>query len=96
MNDIWSSRTIQKLKGPDKKPFLQRPTGEARFLFGLAVDGYNPFHNKTAKQVVTSTGFWIILYNLPPHLRYLLENMCYIGSAPGPTGPTIGRLNSFI
>lgn len=96
MSDIWSSPKIRNLKGPDKKPFLERPSGEARFLFGFAVDGFNPFHNKTAKQVVTSTGFWLILYNFPTHLRYQFENMCYIGSAPGPKGPTVGRLNPFI
>ncbi|KAJ7124136.1 hypothetical protein C8R43DRAFT_834925, partial [Mycena crocata] len=82
MTDIWSSPTIKNLKGPDGKPFLEAAIGEGRYLFSLAVDGFNPFHNKTAKLVVSSTGFFIVLLNFPPHLRYLFENMCYVGSAP--------------
>lgn len=97
MGDLWSSPAIQDLKGPDgSKLFLKAPNGEGRYLVSYAVDGFNPFHNKTAKQVVTTTGFWLILFNFPIHLRYLLENMCYVGSAAGPNGPTVGRLNPFL
>lgn len=96
MSDIWSSPAIQELKGPDGKPFLEGPNGEARLLFGFATDGFNPFYNKTAKQVVTTTGFWLILYNFPPHQRFLFENMCYLGSAAGPNGPTVGRMIPFM
>ncbi|KAJ7429510.1 hypothetical protein B0H11DRAFT_2265471 [Mycena galericulata] len=69
MTDIWSSPAIISLKGPDGKPFLdpQRRAGEGRFLFSLATDGFNPFHMKTAKQVVTTTGFWVLQgHTVPP------------------------------
>ncbi|KAF8160468.1 hypothetical protein K438DRAFT_1495782, partial [Mycena galopus ATCC 62051] len=82
MSDIWGSPTIKSLKGPDGKSFWIYPEGEGRFLFSFAVDGFNPFHNKEAKQVVTSTGFFLVLLNFPTHLRHLFENMCYLGSAP--------------
>lgn len=96
MSDIWSSPAIRDLKGPDGKPFLEGPKGEGRYLFSFAVDGFNPFHNKEAKQVVTSTGFFLILLNFPPPMRHLFENMCLLGTAPTPTSPTVGRLNPFI
>ncbi|KAJ7041267.1 hypothetical protein C8F04DRAFT_947486, partial [Mycena alexandri] len=51
VTDIWGSTAIKDLKGPDGKPFLKGPKGELRLLFGFAVDGFNPFHNKEAKQV---------------------------------------------
>lgn len=96
MTDIWSSPAIKDLKGPDGKPFLEGPKGEGRYLLSFAVDGFNPFHNKEAKQVVTSTGFWAILLNFPPPLRHLFENMCLLGNAPSPNSPTVGRLNPFV
>ncbi|KAK6997497.1 hypothetical protein R3P38DRAFT_2453289, partial [Favolaschia claudopus] len=51
---------------------------------------------KTAKQNVTCTGFFAVLLNFPPHLRYLIENMCLLGVGPGPFGPTYGRYNPFL
>ncbi|KAJ7447354.1 hypothetical protein B0H11DRAFT_1658847, partial [Mycena galericulata] len=96
MSDIWGSPAIKALRGPDGNPFFEVPVGESRYLFSIAVDGFNPLHNKTAKQVVTSTGFWLVLLNFPTHLRYLFENMCFLGAGPGPTGPTVGRLNPFL
>ncbi|KAJ7479315.1 hypothetical protein B0H11DRAFT_1642012, partial [Mycena galericulata] len=82
MSDIWGSPAIKALRGPDGKPFFEVPVGESRYLFSIAVDGFNPFHNKTAKQVVTSTGFWLVLLNFPTHMRYLYENMCFLGAGP--------------
>ncbi|KAJ7454114.1 hypothetical protein FB451DRAFT_1049806 [Mycena latifolia] len=96
MSDIWSSPEIQNLKGPDGKPFLEGPEGEGRYLFSFATDGFNPYQNKQAKQQVTSTGFWAILLNFPIHLRYLFENMCHLGTGPGPYSPSVGRLNPFL
>ncbi|KAJ7615304.1 hypothetical protein B0H17DRAFT_965917 [Mycena rosella] len=92
MSDIWSSPTIKNLTGPDGKPFLEGAEEEGRFLWSFATDGFNPFHNKEAKQVVTSTGFWAILLNFPTHLRYLFENMCFLGAAPGPNSPASGAI----
>ncbi|KAF8163876.1 hypothetical protein K438DRAFT_1775785 [Mycena galopus ATCC 62051] len=46
--------------------------------------------------VVTSTGFFLVLLNFPTHLRHLFENMCYLGSAPTPNSPSVGRLNPFM
>ncbi|KIM43800.1 hypothetical protein M413DRAFT_68615, partial [Hebeloma cylindrosporum] len=59
-----------------------------RLVFSLSVDSFNPFHNKTAKQTVSSTGIWMVVLNLPQHLCYLPENMYLAGVIPGPDKPS--------
>ena len=88
IDDIWRSAAFRDLKGPDGMPFLPAPLGEGRLIFSLSVDSFNPFHNKTAKQSVSSTGIWLVLLNFPQHLRYLKENMCAVGVIPGPDKPS--------
>jgi hypothetical protein len=89
MSDIWASPTISKLRGRDGKPFFNydKDDEEIRFLFTLAGDGYNPFHNTTAKQNIRSMGFWIVLLNFPPDQRFRFNNVFYLGSLPPKTPP---------
>lgn len=88
VHDIWSSGVFKNLKGPSGEPFVPGPEGEGRIIFSLSVDSFNPFHMKTAKQTVSSTGIWMVLLNLPQHLRYLQENMYLAGVIPGPDKPS--------
>lgn len=62
----------------------------------MSVDSFNPFHNKTAKQSVSSTGIWLVLLNLPQHLRYLQENMYLAGVIPGPNKPSLSDIYHYI
>ncbi|RDB25398.1 hypothetical protein Hypma_008131 [Hypsizygus marmoreus] len=48
---------------------------------------------KIAKQSASSTGIWLVLLNLPPHLRYLPENMFLAGVIPGPGKPSLDQIN---
>ncbi|TFY82685.1 hypothetical protein EWM64_g1325 [Hericium alpestre] len=95
--DIWDARTFAAFLGPDGKSFL-RPdnAGESRLVFSLNVDGFNPFGTKAAKQSVSVTGIYMVCLNLPPHLRYLPENMYLVGVVPGPSKPSHGELNHFL
>lgn len=88
IHDIWSSKVFKDLKDADGAAFFPGPTEELRLVFSLSVDGFNPFHMKTAKQTVSSTGIWMVLLNLPQHLRYLHENMYVAGVIPGPDKPS--------
>ncbi|KAJ3513964.1 hypothetical protein NLJ89_g2648 [Agrocybe chaxingu] len=88
ISDIWSSPVFQDLKDANGAPFFPAPTGEGRLVFSLSVDSFNPFYNKTAKQTASSTGIWMVLLNLPQHLRYLHENMYVAGVIPGPGKPS--------
>jgi hypothetical protein len=93
VDDIWQSDVFLHLKDSTDHPFFASPNEEGRLVFGLAVDSFNPFHNKQAKQKVSSTGIWLVLLNLPPHLRYLPENMCLVGVLPGPKKPSLDEMN---
>ena len=66
--DIWRSRILSSLKDADGQPFLPGAKGEGRLVFSLSVDSFNPFHMKTAKQSASSTGIWLVVLNLSPHL----------------------------
>lgn len=96
VSDIWTSNVFSNLKDSDGGPFLPGPNGEGRLVFSLSVDSFNPFHNKTAKQSVSSTGIWMVLLNLPQHLRYLHENMYVAGVIPGPDKPSKEDIYTYI
>jgi len=82
VDDILHSKLFQELKGPSNEPFFPVPPREGRLVFSLSVDSFNPFHNKTAKQTVSSMGIWLVVLNLAQHLHYLLENMYPVGVIP--------------
>lgn len=93
IDDIWLSEVFLNLKDIFGQPFYPGPGQELRLVFGLSVDGFNPFHMKTAKQTASSTGVWLVLLNLPPHLRYLPENMFLVCVIPGPNKPSKSEIN---
>lgn len=94
--DIWSASVFRSLKGPDRLPFYPGPPSEGRLVFGLSVDGFNPFTNQTAKQTVSSQGIWMTLLNLPPQLRFLQHNIHLVGVIPGPEKPSVDKINHYI
>ncbi|KAF5327978.1 hypothetical protein D9758_017676 [Tetrapyrgos nigripes] len=91
IDDIMESIIVHKLKAVDGKRFFDSPEGEGRYIFGFAADGFDPFHMKVAHQSAHATGLWMVLYNFPPHLRYLPENMYLVGVIPGPRTPSVIR-----
>ncbi|KAI0643953.1 hypothetical protein C8Q79DRAFT_915048, partial [Trametes meyenii] len=81
MSDIWDAPVLRNLKH-NGRPFVLAPQGEGRYVFGLSVDSFNPFQSKEAKQNVSVTGIYMVCLNLPPHLRYLPENVYLVGIIP--------------
>lgn len=96
IDDIWRSKVFADLKDLEGNAFLSGLAKEGRLVFSLSVDSFNPFHNKTAKQSVSSTGIWLVLLNLPQHLRYLQENMYLAGVIPGPDKPSLSDIYHYI
>jgi len=86
ISDIWSSKIFSLLRDAKGHPFFPGPSDEGRLVFSLSIDGFNPFHNKTAKQTASSTGIWLVLLNLPPHERCLIDNVFLAGVIPDKPG----------
>lgn len=97
MYDIWDGYVLQHFVAADGSPYINAPgapPGNLRLAFGLGVDSFNPFGNRIAKKKVSSTGVYMICYNLPPDLRYLPENMYLVGVIPGPGKPSLEQINN--
>ena len=84
MEDMWDAGHLCKILLKEGEWFLPGPANETRLAFSFSMDSFNPFHMKEAKQTVSSTAIWLILLNLPPHLRYRPDNMFLAGIIPGP------------
>ncbi|EIW51369.1 uncharacterized protein TRAVEDRAFT_137509, partial [Trametes versicolor FP-101664 SS1] len=96
MKDIFDGMVLRRFLGPDGLRFLDAPLGELRLVFSLSADGFNPYQMKEAKHSVTSTAMYMVCLSLPPHLRYLPENMYLAGVIPGPTKPSTEQINHFL
>ncbi|VDC03736.1 unnamed protein product [Peniophora sp. CBMAI 1063] len=93
MRDVWDAPQLSAFKGLDGSQFLRVTQGETRLIFALNVDGFNPFQMKEAGRKATVTAMYLICLNLPPHMRYKVENMFLIGIIPGPKDPSKEQFN---
>ena len=93
MEDIWDGGHLCKILLKKGERFLPGPANETRLAFSFSMDSFNPYHMKEAKQTVSSTAIWLVLLNLPPHLRYRPENMFLAGIIPGPRKPSLSDIN---
>lgn len=100
MWDIWDSPCFADLKGPDGQPFLSQPSTageqEGRLVFIMNMDGFNPGGNKEAGKKVTVGAIYMMCANLPPSLRYKMENVYLAGIIPGPNAPSDHEINYFL
>jgi len=79
--------------------FFTKHMGEAecgRYAFTFSADSFNPSGNLTAKMSVSATGMYMVLLNLPPHLRHKTENIYFAGIIPGPGKPSNDQMNHFV
>ncbi|KAJ3544294.1 hypothetical protein NMY22_g2823 [Coprinellus aureogranulatus] len=96
ITDIWQGSVFRQIKDSTGNSFFPGPKGDLRIAFGMSVDGFATFQNKTAKQSCSSTGIWLVLLNLPPHLRYLPQNVYLAGIIPGPNKPSNDQINHYL
>jgi hypothetical protein len=97
--DIWDAPELREFLGPDmQSPFVQPPAGgnEARLIFSLNMDGFNPYQNKEAGKKVSTCAIYMVCLNLPPALRYKMENMYLVGIIPGPHEPSLTEINHLL
>jgi hypothetical protein len=93
--DIWDGSVVRELEGPDKKPFSDRPDGEARLVWSLSLDWFNPYMNKAAGKSASVGSMAMICLNLPPSIRCKPENI-YTNVIPGPREPKTDAVNNFL
>lgn len=94
VEDIWHSKVFESLKDAAGQPFFPGPGDTCRLVFGLSVDGFVPLRGNT--QNATATGIWLVLFNLPPELRHLPQNVFLVGIIPGPDKPSTSEINHYL
>ncbi|KAH7917513.1 hypothetical protein BV22DRAFT_991467, partial [Leucogyrophana mollusca] len=82
IKDIWDAEVFRTFKGPDGRLWLDAPDGEARLIFSLFIDWFNPYGNRQAGKSVAVGGIYMVYLNLPIHLRYRVENVYLVGIIP--------------
>lgn len=96
MSDIWDASALREFLGPDGKSFHKGPGNEGRLVFSLNMDGFNPLTNKQAGKKNSTGGIYMVCLNLPPSLRYNVENMLLVGVIPGPREPSLDQINHLL
>ncbi|KAG8962736.1 hypothetical protein FRC05_005138 [Tulasnella sp. 425] len=91
--DLWEAEYLATFVGPDGLPFFN---GSGRLAFALAIDWFNPETNLEAKKKWSIGAVYAVCLNLPPHLRFRLENVCLVAIIPGPQEPSLDQLNHFL
>ncbi|KAF8225965.1 hypothetical protein L208DRAFT_1105429, partial [Tricholoma matsutake] len=65
------------------------PGNESRLIFSLNM-------NKQGGKKVLTGGIYIVCLNLPPAIRYNMENMFLVGIIPGPHEPSLYQINYIV
>jgi len=94
--DIFSGDVLRHFSASDGSTFLPSRLSEGRYIFGLSVDAFNPFLNKQAGKKTSTTAVYMVLLNLPPSVRYKVENMYLAGVVPGPREPSLTQINHLL
>jgi hypothetical protein len=95
MKDIFDGDMLRNFKGYDGQHF-SISEGEGRYIFSLCVDFFNPLGNKQAGKKKSIGLISLVCLNLPPDMRYKLENMFLFGVVPGPKEPPLACLNHYL
>lgn len=93
VQDIWDAPELRNFKGSNGKIFAAK---KGNLIFSLNIDGFNPLGNKAAGKSVSTGGVYMVCLNLPPALRYKVENMFLVGVIPGPNEPSVDQINHIL
>ncbi|PPQ97558.1 hypothetical protein CVT26_002343 [Gymnopilus dilepis] len=96
MRDLRDGQYLRReFKAPDGTPFYSN-TRDARYIFSLCIDFFNPFMNKQAGKKVSIGIISVVCLSLPPSHRYRPENMFLVGVIPGPNEPPLTAINHYL
>lgn len=94
-SDIWDADVLQNFQYTDGSRFTAS-SDEGRLVFSLNMDGFNPNGNKQAGKQVSVGAIYMVCLNLPPEIRYNIENVYLVGIIPGPGHPSLDQINSLL
>ena len=95
--DIKDGTGITEIAGPNGKPFMDRLQRSDLWLaWSLSVDWFNSHSNKIAGKKKSIGSIALALLNLPPSIRYKVENLYVLGVIPGPREPSLDEINHFL
>lgn len=94
--DIWDVPALQNFHGLNGKPFISVKGDEGRYIFSLNMDGFNPFGMRQAGKKASSGAIYMVCLNLPPSIRYKVENMYLAAIIPGPHEPSLHQINHLL
>lgn len=95
--DIWDGRALRTFTWTDGNLFAgEKDHKEGRYVFALNMDGFNPFGNKVAGKTGGVGAMYMVCLNLPPHLRYRVENIFLVSIIPGPHHPSLTQINHLL
>jgi hypothetical protein len=89
ITDVFDGKLYRELLGKHVRP-INGPVQQHRYFdqptdiaLGLSTDGYAPFRRRAK----TAWPLLVFNYNLPPEIRFHLENVLCLGVIPGPKKP---------
>lgn len=94
--DIWDAKGIHEVKWKDGKSYAELPKDQLRVVLTMAIDWFNAHHSPEAKKKWSIGAIYMIILNLPAHIRYRPENICLVGIIPGPKKPSMEQMNHFL
>jgi hypothetical protein len=93
MSDIQESRLWREFLGPNGEQFSAHL---GNLIFGMFVDGINPYSNRQAGKHALVTFMILVFLSLPVSLCYLPKNVFLVAIAPGPKEPLLEQTNQIL
>lgn len=95
-SDIWDAKRLHRMEFKDGHKAGEGPKEIGRYVFSLAIDWFLVDDAKAGRTKRSVGAIYACSQSLPPHLRYLSENMCLVGIIPGPKKTHGHTLNHFL